>query len=152
MELVKALPREAVQRVRLDLGDSERPMQVMGHRRLIGVLLSNLLDNALRYSPPSQPVHLRISRNCQAIRIDVQDQGPGIPQAQRMLAFNRFHRLEQSRSKQTGGVGLGLSIVRAIAEVHGTTVTLNDADQRGTIASFTLPAADGSDETTTTQA
>ncbi len=140
VELVKALPRDSARRVRLHLGDSTRPMQVMGHRRLIGVLLNNLLDNALRYSPLPKPVEIRISRNCQSVHVEVEDNGSGIPEAQRALAFNRFHRLEQSRSKQTGGIGLGLSIVRAIAEVHGTSVTLRAANGTGTVASFTLPA------------
>jgi signal transduction histidine kinase len=141
MELVKTLPRDAAQRVHLKVGDSDEPMQVTGHRRLIGILLNNLLDNALRYGAAPRPVQVRISRNCQTVRVDVEDEGPGIPESQRALAFNRFHRLEPSRSKQTGGIGLGLSIVRAIAEVHGTTVTLDRGTQAGTIASFTLPAS-----------
>lgn len=146
VEVVRGLPPHATQRVQLELGQSQDPMQVTGHRRLIGVLLRNLLDNALRYSPQDSPVHVRIHRNCASVRIEVEDHGPGIPAEDRALAFNRFHRLERSRSKQTGGVGLGLSIARAIADVHGTTVTLGSANGSGTLASFTLPSINGDDK------
>jgi|GEM_PF-4076404 len=141
MDILKTLGQDSTRRIRLELGESTGPMQAMGHRHLIGILLKNLIDNALRYSPPQCPVYLRINRNSQNIHIEIEDEGPGIPKEQSTLVFNRFHRLDKSRSKQTGGVGLGLSIVKAIANIHHTSVTLTKAAKQGTLATFTLPSA-----------
>lgn len=145
MEIFKSLPQDSTERICLELGESPCPMQALGHKQLIGVLLSNLLDNALRYSPPQSPVCLRVSKTAENICIEVEDQGPGIPEEQIGLAFNRFHRIERSRSKQTGGIGLGLSIVKAIAEVHGTAVTLRRGAKQGTVATLTLSSCSHED-------
>ncbi|MBL7187627.1 MAG: HAMP domain-containing protein [Phycisphaerae bacterium] len=138
MEILRSLPPDSAKRICLELGQSSCPMQALGHKQLIGVLLSNLLDNALRYSPPQSPVHLRVNNSAETVHIEVEDEGPGIPEEQVRFVFDRFHRLERSRSKQTGGIGLGLSIVKAIADVHGTTVTLTRGAKQGTLATFTL--------------
>ena len=143
MALIGTLRPERAARIRLELGRSSGPMQAVGHRHLIGVLLRNLIDNALQYSPPQSSVDLRIRRTDGHIHIEVEDAGPGIPAEQVALAFNRFHRLEKSRSRQTGGAGLGLSIVRVIADVHQTKVNLDAGTAGGTLATFTLPSADG---------
>jgi len=144
MEILRALPRESAQRIQLELGGSDAPMQAVGHRHLIKVLLNNLIDNALRYSPPQSRVTLKITKHAGRVGLAVEDAGPGIPEDHVTSAFNRFHRLEKSRSKQTGGAGLGLSIVKAIADVHHTTVTLTPGAQGcGTRAWFELPAFEG---------
>jgi signal transduction histidine kinase len=143
MEMVRALPADMARRVRLELGDSTEPMQAVGHRYLIGALLGNLLNNALRYSPPDSPVRLRVSPNGRKINVDVEDEGPGIPQEEVSLVFNRFHRLEKSRSRQTGGIGLGLSIVKAIADVHGIKVELGTSAAGGTLVTFALASLNG---------
>jgi len=140
---IGALPEDSAQRISLSLGESVGPIQAMGHRDLIRVLLINLLDNALRYSPAKSPVHLRISSNAKDVRVEVEDEGPGIPEEHVALAFNRFERLEKSRSKRHGGLGLGLSIAKAIADRHGTSVTVRRGEKKGTVAAFTLPALDG---------
>ena len=142
LDIVKTLGEDSTQRIRMELGESTSPMQTEGHRHLIGVMLKNLIDNALRYSPPESPVYLRISRNAKNIHIEVEDEGPGIPEEQAKLVFDRFYRLDKSRSKETGGVGLGLSIVKAIANIHHTSVTLTKAAKHGTLAAFTLPTLD----------
>jgi signal transduction histidine kinase len=141
MELVGTLPPESAERLRLELGQSADPMQALGHRHLIGVLLRNLIDNALRYSPAESAVDLRIHRTNGRIEIQVEDAGPGIPPEQVALAFNRFHRPGESRSRQTGGVGLGLSIVQAVADVHHTQVSLGRGGMGGTRVTFSLPSA-----------
>ncbi|MFX0196160.1 MAG: sensor histidine kinase [Candidatus Hodarchaeota archaeon] len=146
IEILKPLPQDSAQRICLEFGKSTRPMQAIGHRQLIGVLLSNLIDNALRYSPPQSTVYLRISGNAENIHIEVEDEGPGIPAEQIALAFNRFHRLEKSRSRQTGGIGLGLSIVKAIADIHSTTVVLTRGAKQGTRATLTLLSSNHNDD------
>jgi signal transduction histidine kinase len=137
---LKTLPKALVCRVHLDSGPSTRPMMAIAHESLMGVLVGNLLDNALRYSPADSPVFLRIHRRGKTLHFVIEDQGDGIPADQRALVFNRFHRLDESRSKATGGHGLGLAIVRAIAEVHHMTIDLKPGVPRGTRVSFSLPA------------
>jgi len=83
-------------------------------------------------------------RGEEQIMVEVADEGPGIPDEQRDLVFERFYRLDSSRSRETGGFGLGLSIARAIGQLHKTRVELNRGAVHGTVATFSLPAANGS--------
>lgn len=107
---------------------------------LLEEILCNLIDNALRYAGRGAQVCVRVcypepGTAC----IEVEDNGPGIPQAQRALVFERFHRLE--REGDPGGSGLGLSIVRAFAERLSGTVTLHDGrDGKGLLTRITLKA------------
>ena len=140
VETLKSLPKELGERVQVELGPSVNPMMAIGHESLIGVLMANLFDNALRYSPAESTVFLRIHRRGKTIVFAVEDQGPGIPEDQQSLVFNRFHRLEKSRSKATGGHGLGLAIVQAIAEAHHISVDISSEIERGTLICFALPA------------
>ncbi len=144
VEVLKTLPGEAAGRIRLELSDSNAPMQALGHRHLIGIMLSNLIDNALRYSPPDRPVTVQIGRNGRDVHVEVRDEGPGIPEEQTKQVFNRFARLEKSRSRETGGVGLGLSIVQTVARMHRTEVQLVNGTGKGTRATFTLTCANHS--------
>ena len=142
IEILKLFPQDSTQRIRMELGESAGPLQVVGHRHLVGIAMSNLIDNALRYSPSDSPVYLRIDSDGGMVRIEVEDEGPGVPKDQTVSAFHRFRRLDESRSKQTGGSGLGLSIVKAIADVHDTEVTLTAGAKQGTVATLRLPLAD----------
>jgi heavy metal sensor kinase len=140
IETLKTFSKESASRVQVELGPSVNPMMAIGHESLISVLIGNLLDNALRYSPAHSPVFLRIHRRAKTIHFSIEDRGLGIPENQRALVFNRFHRLDKSRSKTTGGAGLGLAIVQAIAEVHHITVDIASGAEGGTVVSFALPA------------
>jgi two-component system OmpR family sensor kinase len=144
LQTVHAIPAEEATRVALDLGESRDPLVALGERNLIEILLRNLVENALRYSPPERPVKLAIHREGHEISVRVEDEGPGIPDEQVNLVFERFYRLDASRSRDTGGVGLGLSIARAIGQLHRTQVKLEKRATRGTLATFSLPAANGS--------
>lgn len=109
----------------LDLGaDSAQPVPAVGDEPQLGVLLENLIENALRYTPPGGVVDVsaRIEDGRPVIR--VADDGPGIPAAQRERVFERFHRGEAAQSRSRDGSGLGLAIVKAIAERHRATVEL----------------------------
>jgi len=96
-------------------------------------ILSNLLDNALRYGEGS-PIALDCHCTGSGTVIKVSDQGPGIPEQERERVFQPFHRLEQSRNKNTGGSGLGLAIVRQLAHAYGWEVTLEPNQPSGTRA------------------
>jgi two-component system sensor histidine kinase QseC len=107
-------------RLELESGDGA---PVRGNAELLRILLRNLVDNALRYTPSGGRVLIAIDLSPQGIRLRVSDSGPGIPPEQRVLALKRFHRLA---GQAIEGSGLGLSIVAAIAELHGARLELGD--------------------------
>jgi two-component system osmolarity sensor histidine kinase EnvZ len=104
-------------------------------RRVIG----NLLDNALRYGD-DQPVELVAELAGTMVRIGVLDRGPGIPPEHMSAVFQPFHRVETSRSQITGGAGLGLAIVRQLADTHGWQVEIGPRPDGGLEAWLTLSA------------
>jgi len=111
-------------------------LPVRGDRHLLSQAIANLLDNALKYTPAGT-VSLSVGRDGDTARVEVTDTGPGIPPDRREVVFDRFVRLEGSRS--TPGNGLGLSLVRAVAMLHGGAVHLED-NNPGLKAIFMLPA------------
>jgi signal transduction histidine kinase len=118
---------------------------VRGDRLLLSQVVVNLLDNALKYTPAGT-VALSARREGTLARLEIADSGPGIPPDRREAVFDRFVRLESSRS--TPGNGLGLSLVRAVATLHGGNVRLEEtypgAAAPGLKAVFTLPASEES--------
>lgn len=98
---------------------------VNGQTEWLGVLIRNLLDNAVRYTPDGGRVHVAVEGDAHAVHLRVSDSGPGIPVAEREAALQRFRRLNQGGES---GSGLGLAIVSRIAELHGATVELGDGD------------------------
>lgn len=99
-------------------------------------VFANLLDNAVKYGGSAE-VRLRADEAAAVVTID--DHGPGIPPAEREKVFAPFYRLEGSRSRETGGTGLGLSVARTIVHAHGGTVTLGDAPGGGLRVTVSLP-------------
>ncbi len=99
----------------------------------------NLLANALRFSPPGSTVVLRARPDGPAVLIEVLDEGPGFPADFLPRAFDRFSRPDDSRSRQDGGAGLGLAIVRALVEAHHGTVTVGNRPGGGAWARVVLP-------------
>ncbi len=98
---------------------------VQGDRELLTQLLANLVENALRHTPPGTPIEVGLAaRRGSSIRLWVEDHGPGIPEAERARVLQRFYRGERSRT--TPGSGLGLSLVAAIAELHDARLMLED--------------------------
>jgi signal transduction histidine kinase len=102
---------------------TEPGVTVRGDRHLLSQAVANLLDNALKYAGGGE-IEIRVFANDRRAILDVADHGPGVPEADRDSVFNRFVRLEPSRT--TPGNGLGLSLVRAIMRRHGGSVALED--------------------------
>ncbi len=98
--------------------------------------LSNLINNAQRYA---DKVRVTAALNFQAVEITVEDDGPGIPEAERQEVFRPFYRRETSRNPTTGGVGLGLTIARDVARSHGGELSLDESDLGGLRAYVRLP-------------
>lgn len=128
---------------RIDLGFELEAAPVQGEPQLLGELAANLLDNALNYTPPGGEVTLRTGRRNGRSFLEVEDNGPGIPEAERELVFERFHRV---RGTQGEGTGLGLAIVREIAYRHGAEVDIyTPALGTGTVVAVRFPALGRSD-------
>ena len=129
-------PAAEEQGVTLTLGMVE-PVVMPASRALVAQGLTNLIDNALKYAgSDGGTVTVSLECDAQAAVLSVRDEGPGIPPAERETALRRFGRLERARSQS--GSGLGLSLVEAIASVHGGTVELDDASP-GLIVRLRLP-------------
>jgi two-component system OmpR family sensor kinase len=104
--------------------------------------LHNLARNSVEHtSPGTGQVRLEVERTpADGLRFIVLDDGPGIPTEQRQRIFERFHRTDEARDRSSGGAGLGLAIVRAIAEAHGGSVAAGDrSDRCGARVELTLP-------------
>jgi two-component system phosphate regulon sensor histidine kinase PhoR len=114
---------------------------VRGDRAQLGLLLSNLIDNALRYTPAKGSVCVRLEGAESRAVLQVADTGEGIPAAELPRVFERFYRVDKARVRQTGGTGLGLAIVRHVAEAHGGTVRADSELARGSTFTVTLPVA-----------
>ncbi|HUI41809.1 MAG TPA: ATP-binding protein [Terriglobia bacterium] len=104
---------------------------------LIKLALRQLMDNALRYSPPGSPVFLRARRDGNRVVIDIRDRGSGIPAAERPRVFEKFHR--GSNAGQTRGTGMGLSIAREIARAHRGDVWLEKSSPEGSEFCLSIP-------------
>ncbi|MEZ4439007.1 MAG: ATP-binding protein [Polyangiaceae bacterium] len=134
---------------RIELAVSADPdLFLRADRTALGQILLNLVDNAIKYSDAGGHVMLRARRVGPLVRIEVEDDGPGIEPHHRRRIFERFYRVDPSRSRDIGGTGLGLSIVRHLAEqMHGQ-VGVEAAPRRGSLFWVELPAApaDSQDE------
>ncbi len=139
-ELYEAVAEERGVTLVVDLSGA---LLVHGDGAMLQQAVANLLDNAVKFSPDQGVVRLRARSDPDAVRIEVSDQGPGIPPADRQRATERFFRGETARS--TPGSGLGLALVSAVAQLHGGSLRLEDASP-GLRAVLSLPiigSADG---------
>jgi two-component system sensor histidine kinase SenX3 len=117
----------------------EHGMSVFGDRKQLLTALSNLVDNAVNYSPARTKVALSVRAMGDDLGISVTDQGIGIPEADLDRVFERFYRVDPARSRATGGTGLGLSIVKHICSNHGGEVVVWSAEGAGSTFTLRLP-------------
>jgi len=111
-------------------------------RRAVDQVLSNLLDNALKYTDPGGRITVGVEARPEAVRVSVSDTGIGIAPEHRPRIFERFYRVDKARSRALGGTGLGLSIVRNLVQAMGGEVSVESEPGRGSTFRFTLPRAD----------
>jgi two-component system phosphate regulon sensor histidine kinase PhoR len=113
---------------------------VTGSRQDLALLLSNLLDNAVRYTRAGGTIRVEIARHNGEARLAIADSGIGIPARELPRIFERFYRVDRARSRETGGTGLGLAIVKHVAEQHGGRVEARSDLGRGSTFTVTIPA------------
>ena len=119
------------------------PVKVSGSRGDLGLLVHNLLDNAIQYSPDGGEVRASVRVRDDRAELRVSDTGIGIPSRDLDRVFERFYRADPARSRATGGTGLGLSIVRHVAESHGGDVTARSVLGAGSTFIVRLPVSTG---------
>ena len=119
--------------------DGERGLQVLGNTDEVALALSNLVSNAVAYSPDNSRVVVAAKSDEHTVDLCVTDQGIGIPADEIDRIFERFYRVDPARHRSTGGTGLGLSIVKHVAASHGGEVTVWSAEGQGSTFTLTLP-------------
>ncbi len=128
--LVRGALQGKSQQLRIDVSPD---LRVRADPLLLEHLLLNLIANASRYGPEESTIRVSIAREEDRFRIQVADEGPGVPVEYRTKIFERFFRIDRDRSRKEGGTGLGLSIVRQIARMHGGRVWVEDAPEGGAL-------------------
>ncbi len=117
-------------------------LTVRGDDAQLGLMIRNLLDNALRYTERGGSVSLHARADGDAVTVAVVDDGIGIPLKDQARVFERFYRVDEARSRDHGGTGLGLAIVKHVAGLHGGRVALQSAVGEGSTFTVTLPSGD----------
>jgi len=136
--LAAALQRWAPIDRRWRLGPVE-PATVDGDPDRLGLALDALVENAVKHTAPSDEIRVGSRRSGDQVTITVADSGAGMPTDRLAAIFERFTRLDPARTRDRGGVGLGLAIVQAIAQAHGGTVRVRSAPGAGSTFELTLP-------------
>ncbi len=118
----------------------EPGLALAGNAEWLRILFSNLLDNAVKYTPPGGRVSLQAQGGEGCVRVSVEDSGPGVAEEDLERIFDRFYRADRSRSRDTGGAGLGLSIARRIVELHGGRISVRSHPGEGSTFEVVIPA------------
>jgi two-component system phosphate regulon sensor histidine kinase PhoR len=133
--------RVAQKRIRVSTEISQGLGRVVADRRALEHILSNLIDNAVKYCQDGASITLRAVPVGPVARISVVDTGPGIERKHLPRLFERFYRVDAGRARDVGGTGLGLSIVKHLAEAMAGSATVESEVGRGTTFTVTLPRA-----------
>lgn len=136
----RMMPRAREMGVQLQV-DATMALRVTGDRLALERVFENLLENAVRHTPRGETAGIRASRTGGEAVVEVFDHGPGIGEEHRSRIFDRFYRVEMSRSRERGGAGLGLAIVKSLVVAHGGAVEVRSALGRGSTFLVRLPLA-----------
>ena len=134
----------AAQKAGVTLKVMGRSVEVNGIPSVLGEMIYNLCDNAIKYNHPGGAVNVTVAPDKMGAELTVEDTGIGIPVEDQSRVFERFYRVDKSHSKEIGGTGLGLSIVKHGAALHGAQIQMDSQVGKGTRVQVLFPA--GSDE------
>lgn len=135
---------EAANARQIDIGliEAEEGV-VLGHPDALNILVRNLLDNAIKYTPSGGTVNVAVQRSGGHFQLTVEDSGPGVPPEDRERIFDRFYRVAGQQSR-VGGSGLGLAIVKTIAEMHAASIAISESEALGgLLVTLVFPLGDG---------
>ncbi len=135
VESIRPLAEERRLRVETDLQAS----QLQANRSMLRQAIDNLIANAIKYNSPNGLVSIRCRETDECVEIEIEDTGVGIPESAIPRLFDRFFRVEESRSREAGGTGLGLSIAKQIVACHGGTIGVASTVGQGTTFRISLP-------------
>jgi len=124
---------------RISLTSADKPVVANVDEARLRTVLVELLDNSLRYSTPGSPIEVRIMPHQGWAVIEIQDQGPGIPSDCQPHIFEPFYRVDENRSRSTGGTGLGLTLVRSTVEAMAGQVSVRSGPDQGSVFTIRLP-------------
>ncbi len=118
----------------------QQEVEIVGDPLLLKLLISNLLENANKYSPREKPIALNLVQSNNTISLEVSDEGEGIPDAEKKRVFQKFYRIGSEQTRKTQGTGLGLYLCKKIAADHNGTIQLRDNKPQGSKFTVQLPA------------
>jgi signal transduction histidine kinase len=116
----------------------EDAMEIQGEPLLIQLLINNLMDNANKYAPMTEPIYIHLQESQNTVQLIVKDQGPGITGADKNKVFEKFYRLGSESTRTTKGSGLGLYLCKKIAEFHNASIQLTSNKPNGSIFTVTF--------------
>jgi heavy metal sensor kinase len=115
------------------------PVMIRGEEALLGRMVSNLIDNAVRYTKSGGQVDISLDKDDDYAVLVISDTGIGIPEEAIPFIFDRFFVVDKSRSKESGGIGLGLSIIKRVADIHGADISVRSKVNKGTEFEIKFP-------------
>ncbi|HEY1031037.1 MAG TPA: HAMP domain-containing sensor histidine kinase [Flavipsychrobacter sp.] len=117
--------------------------EIVGDKLMLQMALSNLVENALKYTPTTKPVRITVKKKNNCAILQVADEGEGIPDSEKSKIFNKFYRIGNEETRRTKGTGLGLYLTSKIARQHKGKITVKDNDPVGSLFEITIPLAKG---------
>jgi signal transduction histidine kinase len=138
-----AMPAARAKDVELVFDSDSAPAERYGDPHRIEIILTNLVGNAMKFTPPGGRIQVSVFHNSAGTSVEVMDTGPGISRDEQQRIFDRFHQTETSERRQQGGVGIGLALARELAQLHGGSLTVDS--QLGEGSTFTLFLKSGKD-------
>lgn len=142
--IVRLAPYARTRTVNVVLAAGEEPLFVCASAEDLEIIWTNLIENAIRHAPAESEVRVTAGRNNGSVRIAVCDSGPGVPAEEGLHIFNRFHRGDRSRSRESGSYGLGLAITKTLVNGYGGTISLAPPGSGGACFIVELPMGSGS--------
>jgi two-component system, OmpR family, sensor histidine kinase CreC len=136
----QARPLADIAGVRLEHVAESVPVMLRGDAFILRAAVTNLLENAIDFSPPASSIDITLESGGGNVMLSIRDHGPGVPDYAKEKIFERFYSLRHHSSKRKG-TGLGLTLVREAAELHGGSINLDPANGGGTLARLVLPLA-----------
>jgi len=138
-----AMPAAKAKQITLIFDSSCEPTERYGDPHRIEIILTNLIGNALKFTPAGGEITVSVFHNSAGTSIEVADTGPGISREEQQRIFDRFHQTETSERRQQGGVGIGLSLARELAQLHGGSLTVESELGKGSTFSLFLLSGKG---------